>query len=69
LGEGDVQRDAALVGDLAQDVPPDPAASGVPPIGLWREGLDRGKRAVFHCIAVEAGWGNGAVMLFSFLKD
>jgi len=31
------------------------AASGVPPIGLWREGLDRGKRAVFHCIAVEAG--------------
>jgi hypothetical protein len=56
LGGSDLQFDTAFVGDVAQPVPPNPAASGVSPIGLWRKRLDRGKRAVFHCIAVEAGW-------------
>jgi hypothetical protein len=56
LGEGDVQFDAALVGDVAHHVPANPAASGVSPIGPRRERLNRGKRAVFNCVPVEAAW-------------
>jgi hypothetical protein len=48
LGQRDVQLDAALVGDVAHHVPPNPAASGVSPIGAWRGRLCRLELAIRH---------------------